>query len=173
MEKAIYGLAMPFNDIYWEYDRLANTLTLEKTNKDSVHIDSLVGATLRHDYNKEKELGRTDQGTLFLHVNERGVFFKVIPTTPFGLSCYKKVKKGKIRHCSISYYIHDRHRNYQEEKRVTSLLRLLKQKENIIIWDYKKILVFFVCICEKPANDATFCTTDPNHPLLKEVIWDE
>jgi len=170
MDKAIYGLAMPFNDSYWEYDFLTNTYTFEKTNRESVTIDRLVGATIGHDY--LKELGRTGNN-LTIKLHDRGLFFRLIPESPLALSTYKKVKRGLIRHCSVSYVIEERQRDYEAEERAKALSQLIYLCSNIVVKEYKKLLVFEVCIGNHPANKATSCTTDKDHPLLRGVIWDE
>lgn len=171
MEKAIYGLAMPFNDSYMDYDFLTNTWIYEKTNQKSIVLDSVVGATFAHDYTKE--LGRTDKGTLSLVVNDRGLFFKIKPVSTLAFQMYKKVKNGAIKHCSVSYAVKKKQRDYEAEQQARALCNLIRFGSNVVVNEYKKLLVFEVSIGNNPANEATFCTTDANHPLLKGVRWDE
>lgn len=169
-EKAIYGLAMPFDDAYFEYEQLTDRYTFDRTNKESVTLDSLVGVTLGHDYSKE--LGRTGSN-LSIAIHDRGLFFKLIPESPIALSAYKKVKRGAIRHCSVSYLVKDRKRDIATEQRAKALARMINMTDNIVVKEYKKILVFEICIVNHPANKATFCTTDKNDPRLKGVEFDD
>lgn len=169
-EKAIYGLAMPFNGFYWEYERLTNTFIFEKTNKESVKLDSLVGATLEHDY--LKELGRTGRN-LFLTLHERGLFFKLIPDTPLANDAYGKVKRRQIKYCSVSYAVKEETRDAKAEIKAREIARLIGINEKIVVNMYKKILVYEVCIGNHPANKATFCTTNKNDSRLKGVKFNE
>jgi HK97 family phage prohead protease len=129
----------------------------------------VVGATIGHDY--EQELGRTDRGTLCIHINDRGLFFKIIPDSPLAWDAYRKVKKNQIRHCSLSFKV-KQERDFKEEQRAAELFELLNWKEKIIVQDYKMIKVFEVCICNSPANKDTWCTTNKNDPRLKGIQWE-
>lgn len=170
MERAIYGLAMPFKDMYWKYDRLTNTYTFDKTNKESIIFDTVVGITIDHDYSRS--LGDI-RDNLIVKANEHGVCFKLIPNDPLGYSAYKKVKRGALRHCSVSYLVRKTNRDVKAEQQAADLLNTLKWNERIVVNEYKKILLFEICLTNYPANPATFCTTEKDHPLLKGVNWDE
>jgi phage head maturation protease len=170
MDKAIYGLAMPFNDIYWEYDRLTNTYTIDKTSRGAVLFDTIVGATIDHDYTKA--LGDIREN-LIVKANEYGVCFKLTPTCRLGYSAYKKVKRGALRHCSVSYLIREASKDIDGEQHAKQLANTLGWNERIIVNKYKKIILFELCLTNNPANAATFCTTDKNDPRLKGVEWDE
>jgi HK97 family phage prohead protease len=170
VEQAIYGMAMPFSNMYWEYDRLTNTYTIDKTNRESVVFDTIVGATIDHDYSKA--LGDIREN-LTVKANEHGVCFKLIPNCPLGYSAYKKVKRGALRHCSVSYLVRESGIDEQEEQRAAQLFETLGWNERVVVNEYKKILLFELCLTNNPANYATFCTTDKDHPLLKGVIWNE
>ncbi|MBN6890037.1 phage head maturation protease [Cytobacillus horneckiae] len=168
MEKAIYGLAMPFNDGYCEYNQLTNTFSFDKTNKDSVIFDTIVGATINHDYSQC--LGDI-RDNLIVKANEYGVCFKLTPNCPLGYSAYKRVKRGALRHCSVSYMVRESNKDEQVGKKAEALFRNVGWDERVIVNEYKQILLFEVCLTNNPANDITFCTIDPNHPLLKGVEW--
>lgn len=170
MQKAIYGLAMPFNDSYWSYDRFTNTYTFDKTSRESVVFDTIVGATIDHDYSKA--LGDVKEN-LTVKTNEYGVCFRLIPNCSLGCSTYNKVKRGALRHCSVSYLIRETKRNKQMEQQTMSLTKMFGWTERVVVNEYKKILLFELCLTNNPANDATFCTTDPNHPLLQGIEWSE
>lgn len=175
IEKAIYGLAMPFDDFYITPHEQSNvlrndTFQVDTTNKESVTLDSLVGLTFDHDY--LKEIARTGRN-LQIKVTDKGVFFKAIPDNPFALSMYKKVKRGAIKYCSISYSIKEMEENNHSKENLEKVMSLCGVDDDVIVRDYKDILVYELCICNQPANELTFCTTDPNHPLLKGVRWDE
>ncbi|GIP40779.1 hypothetical protein J31TS4_40590 [Paenibacillus sp. J31TS4] len=170
MEKAIYGMAMPLNDSYYDFDPASNTFTIDKTNPDAVIIDGYVGATMNHDFSRT--LGLTGEN-LILQKNERGVFFKLIPDSPSGLSAYKKVKRGALRHCSCCYFVRKAPRNVQAEQMAAASASAVGIKENIIVREYRKIILYEVCLTNNPANKATFCTIDKDHPLLQGLKWDE
>lgn len=159
---------MPFNDCYVEYDQLTNSFICERTNKDSVLLDRLIGATLGHDYTKE--LGRTGSN-LTIKVTEQGLFFRLFPVSSFALSIYKKVKRGVLRHCSVSYGVRDKTQDKETERRMSAISKLMDNK--VIVEEYRSILVFEISIGNHPANTSTFCTTDPNDLRLKGIKWDE
>ena len=168
MEKAIYGLAMPFFSHYVDYDSLTNTFILEKGNQKCIEINGLIPATLSHDW--EKIIGLSDSN-LNVKINKHGVFFKLIPDSPLGMSAYKKVKNGAIRHCSISYIVRKCKENVEAEKRLELLACLMCN--DIVVKEYTRIEVQEIGIGNHPKNPDTFCTTDPHDPRLKEVRWDE
>jgi phage head maturation protease len=169
LEKAIYGMAMPFNDSYWEFDHEQETFVFDKTNRDAVVIDGLVGATVDHDFSRT--IGVTGEN-LFLQAHERGVFFKLIPDSPFGQSIYKKVKRGELRYCSCMYFVRSARRDYQAEDEAMTLARSFGIQEKVVVREYRRIILFEICLTNNPANKTTFCTTDENHPLLQGVTWE-
>lgn len=168
MEKAIYGMAMPFDDSYWQYDETNKIFTIDKTNRESVVIDGIVGATVGHDFSRT--LGVSGEN-LFLQVNERGVFFKLMPDTPLALSTYKKVKRGALRHCSCTYFVRDSVRDTEAEYKAIHEARSRGIADNIIVRKYRKLILFEVCLGNNPGNKSTFCTVDANHPLLHGLVW--
>jgi HK97 family phage prohead protease len=169
LEKAIYGMAMPFNDCYVNTDP-TGVMRVRKTNRESVYFESLVGITLEHDYTKV--LGRTDNN-LFLQVTDSGVYFKLIPDCPLGWSVYKKVKRHALRHCSISFNPVMMQRNFSDEERVLKISRAAGVGDSVIVEECRKINVFEICLTNQPANKSTFCTTDANDPRLAGLRWDE
>ncbi|WP_145524129.1 HK97 family phage prohead protease [Virgibacillus sp. SK37] len=170
MKKAIYGLAMPFDDSYVDYIPLFNQYEIERTNKESVQLDTLVGATVEHNY--IQELGRTDRN-LDICVTDDGVFFRIIPDTKLGHSTYKKVSNGSLKYCSISYTVRKKKRDYKSEEKLSYLSKSLGWKDNFIVFKYAEILVFEICVTNNPANRATFCTTNKNDLRLRGVKWND
>lgn len=168
-DKAIYGMAQPFDDFYFKDDIKNGVFLAQRTNKSAVHFDSKVGMTLRHDYSQQ--LGTTDEN-LFLQVTDTGIFFKLIPNTAMGWSAYKKVKRAALRHCSLSYVLFAKERNIEFEKSVTTVFRSQGYTDQIVIEDYKNIMVFEVCLTNGPANKSTFCTTNKYDPRLDGLNWE-
>ena len=166
-EKAIYGMAQPLADFYHEQND--ETFVVQKTNRASVKFEPKVGITLGHDYSQV--FGTTDEN-LFLQVSDRGVFFKIIPNCPLGWSIYKKVKRRALRHCSISFKAIQKQRNTDDEDYFGEVFRTAGVDDNILVEDYKKIVVFEVCLTNGPANTLTFCTTDAKDPRLEGLEWD-
>lgn len=169
MEKAIYGLAMPFEDCYVDYYRLSNLYKIDKTNKECALIDSLVGITLGHDF--AKELGRTGQN-LQLVIGEGGIYFKLIPNSLEGYESFNLVKLGLLKHCSISYAIKRKRRDTQAEEKLKSLAKLMGWNEKFIVYEYTQILVYEVCLTNNPVNKSTFCTTNKHDARLKGIQWE-
>lgn len=167
-DQAIYGLAMPFDDSYWEYDKWTDTITYERTNRNAVVFDTIVGATIDHDYSRT--LGDI-RDNLIVRANEYGVVFKLIPNCPEGFSAYKKVKRGALKHCSVSYLVRQSATDTEEERRAAKKFKELGWKEKVKVKRYKKVLLFEICLTNEPANASTFCTTDKNHPMLKGIDW--
>lgn len=170
LDKAIYGMAQPFDDFYFEYDLESNTFDVSHTHQDAVTFQSLVGITLSHEY--DKVFGTTDEN-LFLQVTDTGVYFKLIPNSPLGESVFKKVTRAALRHCSISYKIINEERNNLNEERVTSIFRERGFDDIIVVQDLKEILIFEICICNYPANKMTFVTTDVNDPRIAGLGWSD
>ncbi|MNP19233.1 Caudovirus prohead protease [compost metagenome] len=169
MEKAIYGMAQPFNDFYFKEDSENGIFLSQRTNRNAVRFDTKVGITLFHDYSKQ--LGTTEDN-LLLQVTDAGIFFKLIPNTPLGLSAYKRVKRAALRHCSLSYILFEKERNSELEQAATAEFQLHGFSDQIVIEDYKKIVVYEVCLTNRPANKSTFCTTNYNDPRLEGLNWD-
>lgn len=169
MEKAIYGMAMPFEDFYLRPDPERNIFRVDKTNRASVRFEELVGMTICHDYTQV--FGKTNDN-LFIQVTDKGVYFKLIPNTPLGLSVYKKVKRNALRHCSISYNDIQKKRDVDEEARVSQRLRTVGLDDSIIIEEYRKINVFEICLTNGPANELTFCTINADDHRLAGLTWD-
>jgi phage head maturation protease len=170
MNKAIYGLAMPFNDSYVDYLSLARQFTVEKTNKESVEFGSLIPATINHDYTKV--LG-DNRSNLTLGINDNGIYFKLIPNTKLGHETYIKVKNRLLRHCSISYLVEHKERDYAAERKLRMLSKILGWNDTFRVYSYLKVIVQEVSIGNNPANKDTFCTTNKKHPRLKGVEWYE
>ncbi|AZS14572.1 HK97 family phage prohead protease [Paenibacillus lutimineralis] len=168
IQKAIYGMAMPFNDCYIDVNS-DDSFTAQKTNRESVRFDKLVGMTLFHDFTKT--FGSTNDN-LFIQVTDTGIYFKLIPNTPFGWSVYKKVKRAALRHCSLSFTNIKKERNVVQEKNLTESFRSLGLSDSIVIEDYRKIRVYEICLTNGPANKLTFCTTDAKDPRLADLNWD-
>lgn len=166
--KAIYGLAMPFNDSYIDRIHVNNEFRLERTNKESITFDRLVGATLGHDYSKS--IGVTRENLQF-EVTDDGVFFKLIPLTPLGIETFEQVRDGKLRQCSISYVVKKKKRDHEAETKLKQLTSMLGWNDTCIVYQYTEIKVFEICLTNYPANENTFCTTNPNHPLLAGIDW--
>lgn len=169
MEKAIYGMAMPFNDFYTESDSEKNTYSVDMTNHDAVFFDSKVGITLGHNY--FQVFGTTEDG-LQIQLTDAGVFFKLTPNCPLGWSVYKKVKRAALRHCSISYRRILTEPNVTKERAVTEAFRSAGHTDEISVNDLREITVFEVCLTNGPANKLTFCTTNVDDPRLKGLSWD-
>lgn len=170
MEKAIYGMAMPFDDYYLNPDPEKNVFGVETTNRASVRFEELVGITICHDYT---QVFGTTRENLFIQVTDKGVYFKLIPNTPLGWSAYKKVKRNALRHCSISYNDIQKKRNLASEIRMSHLFRAAGFDDSIIIEEYRKVNVFEICLTNGPANKLTFCTTNANDPRLGGLTWEE
>lgn len=166
-EKAIYGMAQPLADFY--HEQKGETFVVQKTNRASVKFEPKVGITLGHDYSQV--FGTTDEN-LFLQVSDRGVFFKIIPNSPLGWSIYKRVKRNALRHCSISFKAIQKQRNTADEDYFGEVFRAAGVDDNILVEDYKKIVVFEVCLTNGPANTLTFCTTDAKDPRIEGLEWD-
>ncbi|MEK3788064.1 HK97 family phage prohead protease [Paenibacillus sp. FSL K6-1230] len=170
MIKAIYGMAMPFNSCYVDSpNKESEPFIVEKTNEESVFFDEMVGITLQHDY--EKHFGTTNQN-LTIKVTDNGVYFRLIPNTPLGLSVYKKVKRSALRHCSLSFIVPKRIRNIEIEDSKAPFLKAIGMDSDFIVKEYKKIIIYEICLTNGPANEETFCTTDPNDKRLKGIDWD-
>ncbi|MEC0172563.1 HK97 family phage prohead protease [Paenibacillus graminis] len=169
MEKAIYGMAMPFNDFYAESDLENNTYSVERTNREGVFFDSKVGITLRHDYTQV--IGTTEDG-LQVQTAEGGVFFKLIPNSPFGQSIYKKVKRAALRHCSISFRKILSEQNAAEEMVCSEIFRSEGYTDEVSVHDLKEIIVHEICLTNGPANELTFCTTNMEDSRLNGLRWD-
>lgn len=169
-EKAIYGMAMPFNDNYADYYEIAQEFMIDRTNKEATKLDSLIGATIDHDFNLE--IGRSNEN-LEVHVTNDGVFYKIVPATPLGHQTYERVKKGELNGSSISYVIKRKKRDYEAEQKLRYLSSLMGWKEQFTVFTYTEILVYELCLTNRPANEATFSTTDKNDSRLKGVRWKE
>lgn len=169
MDKAIYGLAMAFNQFYGRYDARTNIYKLELPNYEVTDLWEDITLTLEH--NKYLTIGSTRKNLSVL-LSPKGLFFRFIPDTPEGLKAYLKVKRGRLRHCSVTY-LRRMTRNYSEGDKINSLARLLDLHQYFTVDEHHEALVHEICLTNTPANPATFCTTDVNHPLLREVIWDE
>ncbi|MEK3736017.1 MULTISPECIES: HK97 family phage prohead protease [Paenibacillus] len=169
MEKAIYGMAMPFNDFYADIDPEKNTYTVDRTNKSAVYFDIKVGITLGHDYT---QVFGTTEDSLQIQLADAGVFFKLTPNSPLGWSVYKKVKRAALRHCSISFRKILTEQNTGEEIRISETIRTMGYTDEIIVHDLREIIVHEVCLTNGPANELTFCTTNVEDPRLKDLSWD-
>ncbi|WP_342410786.1 HK97 family phage prohead protease [Paenibacillus sp. FSL R10-2778] len=169
MNKAIYGMAMPFNDFYADIDSKKNTYSVNRTNKAAVYFDSKVGITLNHDYNQV--FGTTEDG-LQIQLADAGVFFKLTPNSPLGWSVYKKVKRAALRHCSISFRKILTEQNASEEKVCSEIFRSAGYTDEVTFHDLKKIIVHEICLTNGPANELTYCTTSMEDPRLKDLSWD-
>ncbi|WP_238652345.1 HK97 family phage prohead protease [Paenibacillus piscarius] len=169
MERAIYGMAMPFNDFYAEPNLENNTYSVERTHRKGVFFDSKIGITLGHDYTQV--IGTTVDG-LQVQTTEGGVFFKLIPNSPLGWSVYKKVKRAALRHCSISFRKILSEQNAFEEKVCTEIFRSAGYTDEVTVYDLKKIVVHEICLTNGPANELTFCTTNVQDSRLKGLSWD-
>jgi hypothetical protein len=167
MEKAIYGLAMPFNEFYWNYTKLTNTYELELTNYGVTQLWKAIQLTIDHD--RSKILGTTEQD-LFVKLHPSGVYFKMVSNTPESFKAYQDVKDGLLRHCSITY-LRRMERDYDEENKVISLARVMNWNHNFIVKKHTEVLIDEMCLTNSPGNKATFCTTDKNDPRLKGVRW--
>lgn len=167
-EKAIYGLASTYKYPMIEYEFLSNLFKVNRLKPGSIKLDSLVGATLRHDYGKE--IGRTDRN-LSLILNDHGLFFKLIPETPLEFDTYKKVKKGLLTQCSCSYYAESK-RDYEAETHLYTVNSLFNGNEKFEAYIQSNALLYEICLCEYPKNEETFCTTNKNDPRLKGIKWE-
>ncbi|MGG1661738.1 HK97 family phage prohead protease [Brevibacillus sp. NRS-1366] len=171
MGKAIYGLSIPFENYpCWNYDEDGGTYTFERINPKGIMTDGLVGMLEGHSF--DKQLGRTDDGTLDLYVNERGLFFRLIPANQAALSCYKRVKRNALRHCSIAYHIQkkDRVRIPVDEEKIKQLQALGDDK--IIFQELRKIQLYEISLLNNPGQDGTFCTTDKHDYRLQGIDWE-
>ncbi|KIL45007.1 HK97 family phage prohead protease [Jeotgalibacillus soli] len=168
MEMAIYGLAMPFNQFYWNYNSQTNTYELELTNYEVTELWKEIPLTLEH--NKYWTIGRTGKNLSVL-LNPAGVFFKLVPDTPESFKAYKDVKEGFLRHCSVTFLRH-KSREFVEECKIQSLARIMNLNHNFIVEEHNEVLVHEICLTNSPGNKATFCTTDRNDMRLKGVKWD-
>lgn len=169
MNKAIYGMSMPFNDFYADIDPEKNTYLVNRTNKAAVFFDSKVGITLNHDYS---QVFGTTEDSLQIQLADAGVFFKLTPNSPLGWSVYKKVKRAALRHCSISFRKILAEQNTREEIRISETIRTMGYTDEIIVHDLREIIVHEVCLTNGPANELTFCTTNVEDPRLKGLSWD-
>lgn len=169
MSKAIYGLAMPFDSIYWEYEKLTNTIKIETTNRESVSLWKEVVLTINHDHSKT--FGSTDDN-LFLAINDRGVFFKLYPNDRLGYKAYGEVSRKELRHCSITY-IRRFSRDLKIDEHAKGLSDCLGWTENIVVNKHDELLIDEICLTNEPGNKDTFCTTNSKDPRLKGVVWDE
>lgn len=168
MEKAIYGMAQPFNDMYFETNS-DGAFKVEKTNRESVRFDTKVGMTLFHDFSMT--FGTTDNN-LFIQVTDTGIYFKLVPNSQLGWSVYKKVKRAALRHCSLSYSVIETERNAADERVATAAFRSRGYTDEVIVEDYGRIRVYEICLTNGPANKLTFCTTNANDQRLAGLSWD-
>ncbi|ASA21289.1 HK97 family phage prohead protease [Paenibacillus donghaensis] len=169
MERAIYGMAMPFNDFYADTDVEKNTYMVNRTNRAAVFFDSKVGITLGHDYTQV--VGTTDDG-LQIQLADGGLFFKLSPSSPLGWSVYKKVKRAALRHCSISFRKILSERNAAKEMVSSEIFRSEGFTDEVSVHDLREIIVHEVCLTNGPANELTFCTTNAGDPRLSGIRWD-
>lgn len=168
MNKIIYGLAQPFNDSYVDYVPLFDQFSVDKTKRSAVELDSLVGMTLNHDYSKE--IGRSTSN-LTISINDKGIYFKLIPNNKLGLEVYNEVRRKKLSHCSLSYIVEDKQRDYEAEEKLGALSKIVGWDHSFQVYSYSKILVYEMCLTNNPANKTTFCTTNKRDPRLKGVMW--
>ncbi|HZG81775.1 MAG TPA: HK97 family phage prohead protease [Brevibacillus sp.] len=172
MEKFIYGLAIPFESYpCWKYDRDSRTYTFERINPTGIMTDGLVGILEGHSF--DKQLGRTDDGTLSLYINDRGLFFRLSPENQAALSCYKRVKRNALRHCSMAYHFkkEDRIRISEDEEKVKHLYAL--DGEKVIFQELREIQLYELTLTNNPAQDYTFCTTDKHDKRLQGIDWEK
>lgn len=168
MEKAIYGLAMQFNVFCLGKDHLTDMLQLELSNYEVTELWDVIPLTLEHD--KDKTLGTTENN-LSLQMNESGVYFKYVATSPKGMEAYENVRNGSLRKCSVTY-LRKSECDPGLEKSVQSLAKIMKWDHDFLVKKHTELLLHEVCLTNNPANPSTFCTTDKDHPLLKGVKWD-
>ena len=169
MEKAIYGLAMPFNQYYKTYNQQTDTYELELTNYEVTMLWDIIQLTLDHDLSKV--IGETNHN-LIVKSDPVGIYFKMIPELPEGFKAYEDVKNGLLKHCSVTL-IRRKTRNHFEENKLISFARTMNINHNFVVKDHTDVLIEEVCLTNNPANPSTFCTADKDHPLLKGVRWND
>lgn len=173
LEKFIYGLAIPTpkNDYpCWKYDPDTKTYTFERINSAGILTDGLVG--MLEDHSLDKQLGRTDDGTLDLYFNDQGLFFRLRAANPAALSAYKRVKRGALRHCSIAgHFKHeDRVRLLKEEEKAKQIVRTIGC-DKVIFQELCEIHLYEISLTNNPLQDFTFCTTDQHDKRLPAIDW--
>lgn len=171
IEKFIYGLCLPFRDYpYWKYDQDSQTYIFERIHPNGIITDGLVGALEDHSF--DKKLGRTDDGTLSLYLNERGLFFRLKPTNPAALSCYKRVKRNALRHCSIAYHFkkEDRIRVNADEEKIKELYEM--NGDQAVFEELRQIQLYEISLTNYPKLDYTFCTVDKRDKRLEGIDFD-
>lgn len=167
MEKAIYGLAKPFNALRPSHkDFLTNTYTFTTVEKEDVSFNDKVALTINHDYQYTFAVLGVNMS---VRVTNEGIFFKAMPGTNEGFEAYEMVRRGILRHCSFSARVYEEeHKEMRDQYDYCS--KLFGWKEKIVFNKYTKFIVHEFCLTNIPANDATFCTTNLNHPKLKGVF---
>lgn len=166
IERAIYGLAQPFNDIY--LNETETGLKVEKTHKSAVFFDDVVGLTFDHRFG---QVAGTTDDNLYLQVTDDGFYFKLVPNSPLGMSLWKKVKRNALRHCSLSYLPLAKRQNRGDARKIMRAFRAAGQGDSVQVEDYQKILIYEICLLNWPANELTFCTIDAQDPRLKGVSF--
>ncbi|MUG43439.1 HK97 family phage prohead protease [Paenibacillus woosongensis] len=172
MEKAIFGCAIPFEDYpCWSYDEDSRTHTFERVNPLGIMTDGMVG--MLEDHSFDKQLGRTDNGTLSLYINNRGLFFRLRPTNKAAYSCYKRVKRNALRHCSIGYLSHkkDLIRVSDDEEKIKKLQA--SGDERVIFQELREIQLYEITLTNHPKQDYTFCTTNKRDERFVGIDWDK
>lgn len=168
-EKAIYGLAMPFNIFYKGREQYTDFLQYELTTRESIQMWIDVKLTLEHD--DSRILGTTNQQNLLYVINDSGIYFKCVPNTPMGFRAYEDVKAGLLNYCSVTY-LRRCERDYDLEKKMKSFTMLINRTNNFMVKKHVEVLVHEMCITNDPGSKETFCTTNKNDPRLKGIKWE-
>ncbi|MES1040630.1 HK97 family phage prohead protease [Peribacillus simplex] len=175
-EKAIYGLASTYGYPVIDHELIPNVYKINTKLPGSFLIDPLlVVITRNHDYSKEIGWIGLDGWTnrkdpnVTLVLNERGLFFKLIPNSPLGLEFYELVKEGLMTQCSITYKAQQATRDYRWEKNLEFLASLRGDTDKYIVHNLSEIIISEICICEQGKNQETFATVNGNDPRLKGI----